>query len=368
MRIVLLLDWHLYYTIQLANALVSDNSVLLITRDHNYEISSYDNPISLDNFLLETLDNRIAIEKLHYKRSSYRNLFEINRIRKAISGFNPDAIHIQETVDWRIVLIAALHKSKNIVVTVHDVVSHLGESHGVQRFLWYILLKLANKIIVHGGYLKRQFNSEYPRLSKYREINVIPHGVYSIYQNWDDELVKEEENTILFFGRITKYKGIDVLIKAEPIISKKIPNVRIIIAGKGEELSKYENLIMKKGCFEIHNRFISNAEVPKFFRRAAVVVLPYTEASQSGIIPIAYVFGKPVVVTNVGSIPEVVENGKTGFIVPTHSPEDLGNAIIKILKNQELKKTMSKNALAMASTNLSWSNIAKETEEIYSLS
>ena len=81
-----------------------------------------------------------------------------------------------------------------------------------------------------------------------------------------------------------------------------------------------------------------------FFERASVVVLPYIEASQSGIIPIAYSFKKPVIVTNVGSIPEVVENGITGYIVPPKNPELLADSIIKILEDNLTRQQMGENA------------------------
>lgn len=367
MRIVLMIDWFLYYSVELANALSKEHEVMLITRDHNLEISSPDSPIDLDEFLDECLNRNIVREKLRYRPKNLRNFLEVLRVFKKIKAFNPDVIHIQESMDWRIILTAKMIGFDKVVLTVHDVVWHLGEeaSRIHHRYLISFMRTKAKKIIVHGENLRGQFLSRYKGSKS--KIYVIPIGVFPIYLNWDDESIEEEKNTILFFGRFNKYKGIDMLIKAEPLITKEIPDARIIIAGRGEELSKYDNLITKKRQFEIHNRFISNAEVAKFFRRAAVVVLPYIEASQSGVIPIAYAFGKPVVVTNVGSIPEVVEDGKTGFIVPPRNPEDLANAVIKILKNKKLKKTMSKNVLAKASTELSWSHIAKKTTEIYSL-
>ena len=76
----------------------------------------------------------------------------------------------------------------------------------------------------------------------------------------------------------------------------------------------------------------------ELFQRASIVVLPYIEGSQTGIIPIAYSFKKPVIATNVGSISEVVEDGVTGFIVPPRDSHALADAIIKILKDDDLRK------------------------------
>src|SRR4030043_34075 len=286
MKIAILIDWFIYYTVELANALSQEHDVMLVTRDHNYEISSSVDPISIDEFLDAWLIKKINREKLKYRRRNLKNIFEVMRVYKSIRSFRPDIIHIQENTDWRILLIA--------------------------KMLGF-------------------------------------------------------EKTVLFFGRISRYKGLDILIKAEPLITQQIPDAKIVIAGSGQDFGRYESLITNRSRFEIQNRFISHREVPKFFRRTAVVVLPYVEASQSAVVPIAYMFGKPVVVTNVGSIPEVVDEGKTGFVVPPNSPEDLSRAIIRILENHGLRKTMSANALAKASADLSWNTIAQETAKIYSL-
>ena len=96
-----------------------------------------------------------------------------------------------------------------------------------------------------------------------------------------------------------------------------------------------------------------------------MVVLPYIEASQSGIIPIAYAFKKPVVVTNVGSIPEVVDDGITGFIVPPKDPDALASAITKLLRDDKLRKEMGESAYRKMEEELSWDKIADKTIEVY---
>lgn len=365
MKIAFLIDWHLYYTVELANALAQRHEVLLVTRDHNFEISSEDDPVSLDDFLSSTLDASIIREKLRYRRGDIRNVSEVARIRKILARFAPDAIHIQDTTDWRIILLAALCGKGNTVLTIHDVVSHIGESRGVQSALWHALIGLADKVVVHGDFLGRQFVAEYPKLSRGRRVAVIPHGAYSIYKQWDDAAVAEEEKTILFFGRLSRYKGLDILLAAHRLVLKSMPQTRLIIAGKGESLPLDAIKDEQRQNLEIQHRFIPNSEVPRFFRRAAVVVLPYTEASQSGVVPIAYAFGKPVVVTNVGSIPEVVKDGASGFVVAPDDPVALAAALVQILGDGELRRTMAKNAQGMAETELSWDAIAKRTVEVY---
>ncbi len=366
MKILFLLDWFLYYTVDLANAMAERNEVMVITRNHNFEVSSPEEPVSLDHFLKEAMNVRIGKDTLCYKRRDLRNVTEISRIKKVIAAFDPDVIHIQETVDWRILALAASFKGrKRIVVTVHDVICHPGESRGIQNIFRRMLIKVADVVIVHGRHLQDQMIRTFPDLSRGKKIAVIPHGALSIYRKWDRDGIDEERNSILFFGRITEYKGIEVLIKAQKMVRKEIPDARVILAGRGDDFGRYRGLIGNEEGFEIHNRFIPNAEVPRFFRTSSIVVLPYIEASQSGVAAIAFAFGKPLVVTNVGSIPEVVEHGITGLVVPPNDPAALAIAVVRLLKDDDLRRKMASNSLRKGEEELSWKNVARQTEAMY---
>ena len=105
--------------------------------------------------------------------------------------------------------------------------------------------------------------------------------------------------------------------------------------------------------------------VPELFEKASIVVLPYIDASQSGVVPLAYSFQKPVVVTDVGSLPEVVDNGKTGYVVPPKDSKKLAEAIIDLLKDEAKRHEMGKNAFQKAHEELSWNSIAPQTVAIY---
>ena len=178
--------------------------------------------------------------------------------------------------------------------------------------------------------------------------------------------MQEEQGTALFFGRISQYKGIDILIKSWKCVVARVPGSKLIIAGRGQDFTPYARMIGDAKGFEVHNRFIPHTEVPRFFRRASVVVLPYIEASQSGVVALAYAFGKPVVVTNVGSIPEVVEHGKTGLVVPPGDPYALAEALVTVLNAVELRWAMAKNISQEAEGELSWDSVARITTQVYS--
>jgi glycosyltransferase involved in cell wall biosynthesis len=130
---------------------------------------------------------------------------------------------------------------------------------------------------------------------------------------------------------------LEYLIKAEPMVTEQVPDAKIIIAGTGENFKKYDKMMMNRDNFIVHNYRIPYKEGAELFQRCSLVVLPYIDASQTGVIPPAYGFKKPVIVTDVGSIPEIVDDGVTGFIVPPRNPEALAEAIVKLLKDEPLE-------------------------------
>ncbi len=141
-----------------------------------------------------------------------------------------------------------------------------------------------------------------------------------------------DEKVILFFGYIRPYKGLHVLIDAMKILKKKV-NLRLLVCGEfyGDE-EKYREHMKVAGIEDgttVISDYIPNENVHLYFSAADVVVQPYLSATQSAIAQIAYFFSSPIVATNVGALPEVVVNERSGLIVPPNDPESLANAIVR---------------------------------------
>lgn len=349
------------YTIQLANALSTREDVMIITHD---------------NLQAENMEDINQDIKLHIALFKHPLWYPANFIKlfytiREVVKYDPDIIHVQGG-DILAILIYVLHRKCALITTFHDVKPHPGwENKVVFRLIRSWFMKKSKKIFVHGDILKKVMIQEFsiPQSNVY-SIPMGEHNVSPFRKYIKEDII--EENSILFFGWIEFRKGLEYLIKAEPIISKEIPNTKIIIAGKtgtnksdGEYFKKCQGLIVNNNNFEIHNSHISWKFGAELFQRASIVVLPYVEVSQSGVISTAYGFKKPVVVTNVGAMPEIVDEGITGLIVPSKDPEALAKAIIKLLKNDKLRKDMGECAYHKLKTELSWDSIAETTIEVY---
>lgn len=146
-----------------------------------------------------------------------------------------------------------------------------------------------------------------------------------------------------------------------------MPAATFVIAGAGEDFDRYRQMMVHPERFIVYNEHVSDLKRAELFRRASIVVLPYVEASQSGVIPIAYRFGKAVVVTNVGGLPAIVDHGQTGYIVPPRDANALAEAIVLLLKNKELRSQLGLNGRRKVNTECSAERVAGKTLEVYQL-
>jgi glycosyltransferase involved in cell wall biosynthesis len=117
--------------------------------------------------------------------------------------------------------------------------------------------------------------------------------------------------------------------------------------------------------FEVDHRFIPPDEVGSYFRRAALVVLPYIEATQSAVLVTAYTFRKPVVATRVGGLPAMVREGETGFLVPPRDAQALAGAVIRLLRDPELRHRLGATAEREARTTYAVAAVAEATRRVY---
>jgi glycosyltransferase involved in cell wall biosynthesis len=211
----------------------------------------------------------------------------------------------------------------NIMAICHNIIpheEHLLDTRLTKRFFCFI-----DSFIV----LSKKVENELLNIVPGAKYKYSPHPVYNIFKNTlSKEQAKAELNiatkkVLLFFGLIRKYKGLDILINAMEKINTELDDYTLLIVGECyENKAKYTDLIKNAGItdnVQCHYSFVPDNEVGKYFSASDVVVLPYKSASQSGIVQIAYHFDTPVIVSNVGGLPEIVDEGKTGYCVEPSS-------------------------------------------------
>ncbi len=281
----------------------------------------------------------VSLPRLRQPIGQFRAQLEAYR---TIRRFNPDVVHVQHGHFW-FNLFLPLLKRYPVVISIHDPRHHLGDKSSQRSPQWMFDFgfRRADVIVAHTPTMGRMITDEIGIAPERIEVVPLPAvGDPSLAPEGPDG--EEVPGSILWFGRIWKYKGLDLLIDAQPEINRRVPEARIVIAGRGEEFDQYRQAMADPDRFEVHNHFISEAELAALFSRAAVVVLPYREATQSAVVVLAYTFGKPVVATNVGGLADQVDHEVTGLLVPPDDQQALADAVATLLNDDELRVSMGR--------------------------
>lgn len=319
-----------HYTSLLCRALRKRHEVFMISYKMQYprllfkkEQKDYNNK----SFQVE--DTRYWI----HTANPFNLVFTADKIKK----LHPDAVIVQwwhpyfAPCYW---ILARLLRKIPLIFTCHNVFPH--ERFPLDRFLTKLVLKRAD------GYIVQSHLDEQDLLTIKADANyvVTPHPTYNAFKM--KNIGKEEARQLirlkcdvpmlLFFGFIREYKGLKYLLDAVLQIKKKMPDIMLWIVGDfGEDKEQYLEQIEKNNIIDnvcLVEGYVPDQEVEKYFAASDLVVLPYVSATQSGIVQIAYGFEKPVVVTDVGGLPDVVRHRETGYIVPSRNAHEIANAVV----------------------------------------
>lgn len=249
----------------------------------------------------------------------------------AVAESGADVVHILsgEGYPWAAILAARLARAGiPLVVTLHDPVPHPGDVIGAltQWAAYRTTLRRADVIHVHA----RRFAAPVAAATGRAEdgVAVIPHPSFAdFFLPYRREGIAREERTILFFGRLKYYKGLDTLVSAMLLLKARRAGYRAVIAGPGRLPPSLRRVCAEHAdTFEVHARYLPEEEVAVLFQRAALCVLPYRDATQSAVPSIAAAFGVPVLATSVGAFTEDVPF-YGGTLVPPGDPEALARSI-----------------------------------------
>jgi glycosyltransferase involved in cell wall biosynthesis len=370
------------YTYSLCDALHKKNINLALITNCYYE---YDR---LSNF---------TVKKMFFK---YSENMKISIFRRIIRGFeycinmvkiinlyskeSPDIIHIQWLLRYQLdyLWLKALRyklrkKNTKIILTAHDILPHRN-SYRYKNIKEKIYSQF-DGIIVHSEVIKDQMFKLFGAKVKDWSVCVIPHGdenklldkvnknILKSYRT-SIKLSKSRKCNFLYAGIIHKNKGLDLLLEAWRKHIRRYPKDKLYIIGKPRYNMNNEIEIIKK----YHSSIISSLEYKTdeellaYYLECDFVVLPYKKASQSGVLLTAFTLGKPVIATNVGGLPEVVQAVRGGYIVNPNDSHLLSEALDKatnISKHDLIE--WNNNIREKTLTIYSWNNIANITIDFY---
>jgi len=274
------------------------------------------------------------------------------RMTKEIARLDPDVLHVQwlglPRYDLRWLKAAA--RDRPVVFTAHDV---LPRRTADKVDLWRQVFQTVDRVVVHGAGAVEQLAEL--GVDRARIVR-IPHPLFAPTR----EIAAPTGAMLLFFGLIRRSKGLDLLIRALPMIAAEVPDVRLVVAGDPiEPAEPFQELARELGVaerIEWRLRFLAEDEIADVMEEAAVVVLPYRHIESSGVLATALGYGRPVVVTDVGSLGDTVRELDAGAVVPPEDPGALAEACARLLRHP---------AAADARKWPSWEGAAEAHEAVY---
>lgn len=353
-RVVLACDFFLRYTAMLAGGLARAGAdVMLLSRDHDLEFG--DRPGAAAAFVDAAVPPEVERLRLPGRVRSPRGVAAALRARRSVGRRPPDFVHLQAGIgnDPRLIF-AGRARRRRYALTVHDPVRHLGEAVSRSAQIGNrLLIRDAGLIFVHADALREEL-TEVARPAA--PVVVVPHGVEPPAPR-----PFPSRPRVLFFGRLGHYKGLDVLLDAMGEVWDSVPEAGLTVAGAGD-LGEHPALADRR--VTVRAEHVPDAELADLFGAATCVALPYRQASQSGVGSLAKRYGRPLVVTRVGGLPELVGDG-SGLAVASEDSAELADALIAVLSDRDLAGRLGAAAARAAAGGADWTAVAAVTLRAY---
>lgn len=248
------------------------------------------------------------------------------------------------------------------VLTVHDPISHSNMKNAKNEIVRKKSFKLFDKLVLLSKPLLNDFLSHY-NISK-EKVVVNKMGEFDYLREIKQIPSKVASKYILFFGYISSYKGLEYLCEAMNEVHKQYPDVKLVIAGGGKIYFNWQPF-QNKDYIILRNHFIDLPELSGLLHDCEFSVCPYKDATQSGVVQTAFSMNVPMVVTNVGALPEAVKNGQNGLVVPPCDSKALAEAIKDLLANPQIVSSMRDNIKNVWQKHMTWEPIAQKYIKCY---
>jgi glycosyltransferase involved in cell wall biosynthesis len=351
MHVALISFWFAEYCVLQANALAERARVTLLF------------PTEILGEQRSRLSPRVEhVDIPHHGRWSLSYLVAIPRLARLIRRLNPDVIHTHSAGHSRLMLAMPLLRRFPLLLTVHDPTFHSGEEASrLSAWAHRLGRRRADHFTLHSEALCQTFHEVWG-IDRER-MTPLAHGLLDYSHRHDPDLAPPARGHALLFGRLQAYKGIPVLIEAAARLRSAPPEFKIVIAGRGDDMTANRARIAELGLEDriiFLEQFIDEPLVDALHRHARVIVLPYLEASQSGPATTACAYGKPLIASRVGALPDVVRDGETGLLVPPGDPDALAEALDRIATDDALTARLSEGSRRFGEEHLSWEVLAPQ--------
>lgn len=296
-------------------------------------------------------------------RPIWKMYLQFPSLLRRIWGFKPDVIHLQEVTHTVCALMERLWRGRAaLVLTVHDPEPHSGSDSNLKPSIRKAMAdarRLADGVVLHGPTCLARYKELY---GEAKPLLSMPHG--AILVPAAHERRAPIPGRVLFFGRVERYKGLSVLLEAASLLSDRRPDIQIHVAGRGEDLNTHRQQAESLPNVSLDERFLPARDVIAAFQEAEVVVAPYVDATQSGVVAAAFGNDRPVIASRVGGLADAVEDGVDGVLVEPRDGRALAEALDALCGSPSLR-AMGDGAAAKARSTLDWREIAPNVLAFY---
>ena len=297
---------------------------------------------------------RLVVKAIEYGPSAAR-------LARRVRALRPDVVHVQwlGAARFDIHWLRRLAGRYPLVLTAHDVVPR--QQRNMQA--WGEALAAADRVVVHSSRAQERLLALGVAA---KQLVRIPHPVFDAGAPERPE--RPGGSTLLFFGLIRDYKGLADVVEALPAIASRVPAARLLVAGDPvdpiEPVRRRAGELGVAGRIEWRLGFLPDAEIPLLMRDSTLGVLPYRQIDSSGVLATALGHGRPVVVSDVGALPDPVREFGAGRVVPPGAPSALADACVELLTDGAALARAFEGTLAARRT-LTWDAAAAAHERLY---